>query len=72
MMEALVAHLQALMAGLPSDHTNRMDARITALEEAVKSILQHLTANAAPPPDQEAASSNMPDVGEPDGGIADG
>jgi hypothetical protein len=43
MMEDLKMHLAKLIEGLPNDHMNRQDARITALEEAMKSILQTLT-----------------------------
>jgi hypothetical protein len=41
---------EALKAGLPTDHTNRTDARITALEQSVLAIYQWISQMQTPIP----------------------
>jgi hypothetical protein len=40
-MEEVMKLLEAISEGLPGDHPNRMDARITMLEDAAKSFLSY-------------------------------
>jgi hypothetical protein len=41
-MEKIIAALEAVDSGVPGDHSNRMDTRLSLLEDVAKAVLEQL------------------------------